>query len=365
MHPTSCTPLGALLLSAGAASHVSHPAHVTPLDIAWPQREVVPSVSAARFNVLLHALIVHGEFASSYNLEGERLAQVRAAAEATGLNERQALSMRKLLLTQRAITTAGRLRREPELCRAFCAAYEQGQPLAELSRELDIPPIALFRAVFRARNEGRWGESTLRRTMRRALASPERYLSERDCAELHSAMQLDAVSFTADDDMYGQRRGAYRLERALQTFLSERGVRYRTEDEQRLAAAGVGPLPSTPDVLLDHPGGVSVNGVQIHWIDAKAYFGPAPLSRHGKRYMHSWLGRTKTQAERYSLRFGRGALVFGLGHHEALSRHLEPDAIILDASVVGGSAILDTPADVVVVNRARRWSRDDLPPRPP
>jgi hypothetical protein len=323
---------------------------------------VVSSSKAGVFDALVGALVVRGEFGGNQCLDVERVAHVRMAAAAAGLNERQALSMRKLLLTERAIKTTGRLR-DGRYEEKLCARYEGGESLVALSRQADIPPIAIFRAVLRARNGGALGENKMRQQLRRTLRDPERHLANpRDRAELAAALAVDAVSFTDDDDMYGQRRGAYRLERALQNFLTASNVEFLTEDQQRFAHLGEGPLPSTPDVLLAAPGGVRINGRAIHWIDAKAYFGPAPPSKRGEHCMQLWLKRTVQQARRYRALFGPGALVFALGHHEALCEHLADDAVVLDASVLGGSAVLDTPADVVVENPARRWSRDELPP---
>lgn len=92
-----------------------------------------------------------------------------------------------------------------------------------------------------------------------------------------------------------------------------------------------------------------INGQRVHWIDAKAYFGPAPTSRLGRDALRLWLGRTKAQARRYERSFGRGAMTFALSFHRGLDELLAAEAIVLDASVVGGRHVLDRPADDVVV----------------
>lgn len=124
------------------------------------------------------------------------------------IREQQALSLRRLLLTERAITRSNYLRARPGREAALCRCYESGDALVDLARAEDLPPIALFRAVLGARDEGVCSEGQLRVRMRRALQHPERHLIERDSLELEGAMRQDASSFVSDDDKHGQRRGA-------------------------------------------------------------------------------------------------------------------------------------------------------------
>lgn len=341
----------------------AHGLALPPSTLVWPRMDVVPSCPAPVFNDLLRSLIIRGEYCPNRCLPPDRLAQVAAAAEVAGMHEAQALSLRKLLLTERAIKVSGYIGSHPRREAALCRQYEEGGSLVSIARAADTPPVALFRMVFRSRHVD-WSENKLRLQLRRALRDPERHLGERDRIELARAMELDCVSYTADDDMYGQRRGAYRLERALQHFLAQSGVEFLTEDEQRLRhiESGGGPLPSTPDLLITGSAGITINGHRVHWLDAKAYFGPAPISSLGRQALRIWLKRTKDQAQRYTRLFGQGALVFALGHHDDLAELLAPEALVLDASIMGGMNVLDHPADVVILNPSKRWSRDELPP---
>jgi len=73
-----------------------------------------------------------------------------------------------------------------------------------------------------------------------------------------------------------------------------------------------------------------------------------------------WLRRTREQAQRYERSFGRGAIVFARGQHAELAQLLASEAVILDASLLGGSGVLAQPADVVIRRPSRRWSRREL-----
>jgi len=250
----------ALMLTCNVGTHAGTRA---PVNLVWPRGEVARSCSEPVFDALLRTLIVPGDFSPNRCLTCAQRARVSEAAESAGMRSHQALSLRKLLLTERAIGRTGGLRSQPRREAALCRTYEAGTSLVETARAADVPPVALFRAVLRARFKGLCGAKALREQIRRTLREPECHLSERDCAELAAAMPLDAVAYAAECDLYGQRRGAYRLERALQRLLEERGMAFLTEDDQRQRHLGVaGPLPSTPDVLLG-PEGALINGERV------------------------------------------------------------------------------------------------------
>lgn len=328
----------------------------------WHTRDVV-SAEPRSFSRVVRAICKRGEYCANGALCERRLAEIRSASVAAGLTERQALSMRKLLLTERACMATGRVRTQPHRALELCAAYERGESLVDLARTADMPPIALFRVVLRERHASDLSVKQFKRFVQHALRQPAQVLPERDQLELARAFPVDCAAFTSEDDLYGQRRGAYRLERALQHHLTEHGVRFVTEDEQRVAheASGApGPLLSTPDILASRP--VRINGRRVHWLDAKAYFGPAAFTRQGKQTFRMWLKKTREQAKRYDERFGPGAMVFALGYCTQLASLL-PQTLLLDAAPVGGADVLDRPADVVVVQRPVQRARRRAPPR--
>lgn len=220
------------------------------------------------------------------------------------IREQQALSPRRLLLTERAITRSNYLRARPGREAALCRCYESGDALVDLARA---------EALRRSRSSAQCSARATRASARRASCAS-------GCAARCSILSATSSSATPWSSKGRRSRTPPRLSpmttntdsegapqvgaRAADLPHGESGrVHDRGEQQLRHVSSCGGPLPLTPDT-------------------------------------------------------GECCSAVGRAHQRAAGADelLAAEAIVLDASMVGGRHVLDRPADdeVVLADGIRR-----------
>lgn len=228
----------------------------------------------------------------------------------------QALSLRKQLMVEKIMVRTTALRRE---YRSIKTQYKGGTNLQQISRSLDLPPVAIFRMLLDERVRATFPDLLdrdkkllVKLALRGEGEAYETLMSKRDRKELAAAKEADQSSYS-NDPM--EREKSIKWEQALCDYLDAAAVSYATEDEVK--AFG---YKSTPDVVvLDD---LYINGQRVRWIDSKNYYGSAYSKHFAKKMVE--------QSERYDLVFmGSGALIYRLGFSQKLATAL-PHCLLLD-----------------------------------
>ena len=200
------------------------------------------------------------------------------------------LSLMRHSQRERREKRAAYLDKHPEVVERVKERYRAGESILTLARELDAPPLALFKRLMLAL-----------KTNVPVWEMPARDHQQRADARLHDCTQWPERRLLHEE--------ALRFEDRVAEALSALGVEYAREAEQRERGSR-----NTPDFLLPHLTEVHVGAkpIQIRWVDAKAYFGTrADLAEIGD------------QLERYARVHGPGLVVFRFGYDPALQEHLE------------------------------------------
>ena len=139
------------------------------------------------------------------------------------------------------------------------------QSAPELARELDLPPMMVYK------------------NMNRNTRGPREDAEKIDAGSGVNQRASQKRAFAYEDVVGGQLCGA--------------GARFYTEEDLRKSGSRL-----TPDFLLKSP--ITVDGRSIHWMDAKNYiYYGNPLTLRG----------LVKQARKYTAAFGQGAMVFSGG----------------------------------------------------
>jgi len=98
--------------------------------------------------------------------------------------------------------------------------------------------------------------------------------------------------------------------------LSEFNIQFKTEEQLREENS-----LATPDIFFIDP--VFINGIRVHWIEAKCHFG-VDIQSHKKKLV-AQLKRHKS--------LGPGAVVYKAGFCDSLQQ-LDPEIVILDGRCI-------------------------------
>jgi hypothetical protein len=221
-------------------------------------------------------LLRRGEFAELQDTDAARQAEFRKAlACCASLSFRQALDVRGWALKEKVMKTNWRMLK---LAPRIVKQWLDGVGVLELSKQFDLPPVAILRHAV----EKRLGsKQAMRQAIRQAVGSAAagqlteretQELTERETQELQLAQRLDMVNRL---DCSSQSEAADAFEVEIQTLLTSMAMGFTTQ-EQLIAqqTASMGRPVSTPDFLLqDGQQTLVVNGCAVRWLEAKNFYG--------------------------------------------------------------------------------------------
>lgn len=178
------------------------------------------------------------------------------------------------------------LEKHPEIVSKAAERYRTGDVgILELSRELDAPPIALFKLIMETL--GRTGDPWT--------------LSARDQQQRADARAHDCTSKPAGDLLHEE---ALRFEDRVAHWLHRAGVKFQRESEQREKGNR-----NTPDFLLNREQKISgLTTTPVKWVEVKSYFG-----------VEESLDEIREQIARYVRVYGPGVVVFRFGYEPSIS----------------------------------------------
>lgn len=319
------------------------------VDIIWD--EDYQPVTLASERKLMTALLMRGEYQSGKQLSPARMKQINEASVRVNMTINQCLSLRKQLLVAKVV----RCFLTPKMQATATKAYNSGKDISDISRELDIPAMKIFRAIIAQRLDKlypiltekevknvikwafRFGNSSTASSIEgynvqinninitlplslfdeggaqtivlQTLNDPifwQRIINSRDVDQMIVAKAIDQTTF--NEDFVGERVASLSWENSLYDFLDKHNVSYMKEDElMKIPNCFV-----TPDaVLLDD---CYINGKLVQWIDCKCFYG----SYSAKPFISNLL----KQVHRYNTEIGKGCLIYRLGYSAELAQEL-------------------------------------------
>lgn len=281
--------LGAILLAAGLAISlmwrqqpqvVGGSAVISRQYLDWETR----CLPAGAMRECLAALEANAGFGPPTEAEAANL-----AAAAANINRRHGvaitadamLAMRRMEAALAGMRAGVRAQRHGQRLLAMVA---EGKPIVEVAAANGLPPLAVLRQVL---IELGWAAGDVKRALADKSLLPGNLANQLGAvleADLSSAPHSARVQLAS---------AAY--EKTVGRFLSQKNIKYRTEEQLRGSSL-------TPDFLLDDP--VIINESPVYWIDAKNY----PM--WGSRLVAAGIAK---QARKYTDAFGPGAFVFSGG----------------------------------------------------
>ena len=236
---------------------------------------------------------------------GKKLKRLEAFLKSTSMTIEQTKSLRNSILQDKVRNTHHKVVNKSK---KLYERYIAGESVLSLSRELDCPPLAIYRALL-----SEMGHS--KGQIKKIIKANGNGLDQRAIDELRIAEDNDFISSTDQDQV---RKEAQEFEDTLEIFFKQKGIRFITEGKStEWQKKIVGKAAATPDILfLDD---VTINGQQINWIDAKNFYG----SSLSKRTVND----SKKQMKKYHDHFGSGAIIYAHGFSSDINI---PDCLLLD-----------------------------------
>lgn len=280
-----------------------------PIQVRWP----TPTIPAEVYRALKDKFWSANTYGHLQPAEMHAvIAEVSAAAAAKQrLSLDAAFSIHHLTIKAKIMSGYHRMNRD---IAKITKQYDRGVDILVLSARYDFPPLNLLRGILLHRGRGNLSPTDIYEIF--AEKQPPTKLSGRDLAQFLVAHANDAGSVIdqqavatkaqSNEDIFIKWVQSWPCQPAL-----------RTQDD--LAAeqiAEFGRAIITPDLLFDEP--VTVNGRPVHWIDFKSYVG-CDIQFIAKS--------NKRQAQRYTDKWGPGALCFQLGVVEGAKVSLDGGAV--------------------------------------
>lgn len=237
------------------------PAAGAPIDCV---ATVVPASDEAAIQGVLTR---RGEFGELEDTSDQRQEEFRAAVEdCDSMSFAQAKGARDWALKEKAMRTNWKIQKNAQ---RMVTQWHGGASAVALSRQHDLPPVAILRQVLEKRLGGR-------EAARRGMKDPHGTLTAREIEELAAAAAVDNINLLAQSPKsLLQQEEADRFEADLQSLLEPTGVSFTTQEE--LVAeqtAAIGRPVSTPDFLLQKDQQrLMVNGQPVQWLEAKNFYG--------------------------------------------------------------------------------------------
>eukprot|EP00804_Cyclotella_cryptica_P009297 CCRYP_008969-RA/>CCRYP_008969-RA protein AED:0.37 eAED:0.37 QI:1095/1/1/1/1/1/2/115/340 len=292
-------------------------------EIQWKQFSapvpIAKEVELFRKNVLYR----RGEFGP---LDASRQLELELECGAVGMSYSQGHSMRKQLLIKKSLTNADKLKNRIILKRLTKDFVNEHKSLLEMSRDMNIPPVSIFRAIISARLAKLYRKKERSRIVKGMVYECNRdsiseFLSDWEFQQMQLAKRNDIVGFAGHDI------DSKEWENEVLAFLDNYSINYVAEDTLRRSD-----INSTPDCLvLDD---LYINNQLIRWIEVKGYYASG-LRENEYITKKSLLNQVK----RYHFEFGTGAVIFKNGFSDRISKKLE-NTVLLDSGPLSDFTIL-------------------------
>ena len=296
-------------------------------ELQWKQLSDPVPISKELTLLRKNVLYRPGEFGP---LTASRQLELELECHDIGLTCQQGHSMRKQLLIKKALCNRDKLRDE-DLLRRLSREFKNGRrSLLDMSREIHLPPVSIFREILYCRLErvhNQKSKYARRRIIKSMLYECDSnvmsdYLSDLEFKQMQIAKLHDIVGYAGHDAGIPKE-----WEDRVMDYLNKHAVNYVTEDTLRQSGS-----TSTPDFLILDD--LHINNRPIHWIEVKSFFASG---LRGNRYMAK-----KTifnQVDRYSAEFGSGAVILKNGFSEAMITKLK-GTLLLDGGPLSDRLLL-------------------------
>mmetsp|Transcript_34223 Transcript_34223/g.38951 ORF Transcript_34223/g.38951 Transcript_34223/m.38951 type:complete len:385 (+) Transcript_34223:56-1210(+) len=294
-----------------------------PIEIEWKQAQ--RPIPIGREIELLNSgvLLKRGEFGFAVD---ERCEEIEGKCHKLGMTREQGFLIRKHLAVTKVIKKSRSLEYKfDSIKNAFCTKRHS---LLQLSYQLDLPPVSIFRAILKERIYRAYPYmlSSDRKKIVQKIIQDGGTIDESDMVREHlTNWETDQLRIAKENDVVGYEYSDGRVlssqwEEKIYDFLKERKVNFLTEDDLRVA--GLGGV-ATPDcLLLDE---CIINGRLVRWIDAKNFYGSGLTETNGI------IKKMKKQIAKYQQIFGGdGAIVFKHGFSVRMIDTF-PSTLFLDA----------------------------------
>ena len=216
----------------------------------------------------------------------------------SGLDIKQAQSIRRHVIKQYNITNAYRVKMEIE---TIAAKYKSGKSVLDISRDMRLSPYFIFKNLA----EHLHGKEVQKKLNILSLGQA-RASDLFDARMAHEYDEISVYDFESIAVQLQMAEVAAGHENNFVAFLrDDLGIKLKVQEELFEEAMRDGNHPVTPDALFLSP--VEINGVRVRWIDFKAYCG-TPL--------HFLAGRTQLQYAKYKKTYGDGFIVYEHGYVE-------------------------------------------------
>ena len=274
-----------------------------------------------------NVLLRRGEFGP---LRGDRLYQVENECDALGVQFSQGLSIRKQLMVSKTMAGFGKLKDEKILKKMVQMFDRQNKSLLEMARELDLPPVSIFRAILSWKVLQLHPELSCGRRKEIVKSIITEGNNSIIADTFLSAWELQQLQTAKNNDVVGHERQCsvdtpVMWEEAVCSFLKKRKINFVTETTLKEAE-----FKSTPDCLILDD--LYINGQLIKWIEVKSFYASGL-----KENSYFTKKQIKDQMEKYSSNFGSGAFIFKDGFCRSIKKKY-PSTLFLD----GGPMSLDS-----------------------
>jgi hypothetical protein len=165
----------------------------------------------------------------------------------------------------------------------------------KLSEKYDLSPVTIIKFIFEKKYNMKLNKIT----------KNIKILNDYDKKQLYTATSNDAY-YTLDQT--NQQQESINFEKKVEEFLIKNNIKYSTQEQlTKEQIEKYGNAINTPDFLIESE--FSIDGMKIHWIDAKNFYGA------NIRFIKNKIIK---QTRKYIETYGDGCIVFNLGHNEIL-----------------------------------------------
>lgn len=301
--------------------------------IHWPSAAYPVPIQKEIDLLMSGTLLRRGEFGS---LQGSRLLEVELECQEIGLTHHQAICIRKQLMIDKLLKGSWKLKDRKTMER-ICKDFEHKQkPLLDISYELDLSPVSIFRSLVAPRVLNAYPNLSCVGRNRPAGKIVQSIINEANTDHVNDFLtnwELNELQIAKENDVVGYKDNNNRCdsakewEKTIYTWLDEQNVNYITEDTLKQHGYEEN---GTPDcVLLDD---LYINGQQIRWIEFKSFYasGLKENAFFTKKAVHK-------QIQKYNKAYGKsGAMILKRGFSLEVSKRY-PSTLFLD----GGPLLKD------------------------
>ena len=275
-------------------------------EIQWKQFSHPVPLSAELELLRKNVLYRRGEFGP---LNSSRQLELELECYAVGMTCQQGHCMRKQQLIRNTIVNGDKLKDE-RLIKRLSRQFEKGhKSLLKMSKELDLPPVSIFRAILDARLAREFNvppHKTRSRIIKSMMYEHDSksictyLLSDFEFQQMQLAKQNDIVAYAHDDALPQQ------WEDQVMAHLDEHNINYVNEEILRQSDS-----KSTPDFLILDD--LYINNKLTRWIEVKSFYAS------GLRENHYFTKKALlNQVKRYERELGSGVVILKNGFSDAI-----------------------------------------------